>query len=196
MRDVNPLGVGGRFLNISSCGGYSAQPTIAIYNAAKFGKSNKHVTFSIVVSNTLSSLLALEGFTESLSKEMDPSWNISATIIQPGGFRTEWGGSSLKTYPPPPQYADPGSPCAKFRVMAFQSSASAIGDPAKAAQAMLAVADMPTVPLRIQLGTESMAIVVGKAKETLTNAEKYADIAHSTNAEGVDTKAILQMLSV
>lgn len=46
MRDVNPPGVGGRFLNISSCGGYSSQPTVAIYNAAKFGEQG--LTFALI----------------------------------------------------------------------------------------------------------------------------------------------------
>lgn len=139
-------------------------------------------------------LLALEGFTESLSKEMDPSWNITATIIELGGFRTEWGGNSLKTFPSPPQYTGPSSPCFQFRKAVFQGNGgqSALGDPAKAGKAMIAVADMPSVPLRLQFGTESMAIVMGKAKETLGNAEKYADIAHSTNVDGVDKDAVLE----
>ena len=38
MRDVNPPGVGGRIINVSSCGGYSAGPTLSIYNGAKFGE--------------------------------------------------------------------------------------------------------------------------------------------------------------
>lgn len=37
-RDVNPPGHGGRVLNVSSCGGYAANPTLAYYSAGKFGK--------------------------------------------------------------------------------------------------------------------------------------------------------------
>lgn len=171
MRDINPPGVGGRILNMSSCGGYSSNQTLSIYNGAKF---------------------ALEGMTESLRKEMDPSWNITAVIIQPGGFRTEWGGESLKTFPSPAPYADLNSPCSVFRQRAFGGGPShAIGDPKKAAQALIRVASMPDPPLRIQFGTESMAIVIGKARETLRDAEKYADIAHSTNCDGVDKDAVL-----
>lgn len=142
--------------------------------------------------------LALEGFTESLSKEMDPSWNITATIIQLGGFRTEWGGSSLKIFPSPPQYTNPSSPCLQFRNAVFRGTGDqdALGDPAKAGKAMIAIADMPSVPLRFQLGTESRAIVTGKAKETLQNAEKYADIAHSTNVDGVDKDAVMEKVGM
>ena len=127
---------------------------------------------------------------------MDPSWNISATIIELGGFRTEWGGTSLKVFPSPPQYSSPDSPCSQFRKAAFGGGHSPIGDPAKAATAMIAIADMPSVPLRVQLGTESMFIVTSKAKETLQNAEKYADLAHSTNFDGVDKDAVLEKFSM
>ncbi|EKM52014.1 uncharacterized protein PHACADRAFT_262462 [Phanerochaete carnosa HHB-10118-sp] len=175
MRDVNPAGVGGRILNISTCGGYSAVPTLSVYNGAKF---------------------ALEGLTESLRKEMDPSWNITATIIEPGGFRTEWGGKSLKVMPVHPKYADPNSPCAVFRKMTFDGSMKPIGDPQKAARTLVKIAGLADVPLRLQLGTECMVIVAGKAKETLANVEKYADIAHSTNSDGVDKDAVLSMFAM
>lgn len=36
-REVNPPGAGGHIFNVSSAGGYFAQPTISFYNAAKFG---------------------------------------------------------------------------------------------------------------------------------------------------------------
>ena len=138
-------------------------------------------------------LAALEGLTESLSKEMDTAWNISAVIVELGGFRTEWAGSSLKTLPLPPQYAS--SPSAAFRQVSFDSS-HAIGDPAKAAKALIRVADLPKPPLRIQFGTESMLIVIGKAKETIRNAEKYAEISHSTNLDGIDKDVVAEQMKM
>lgn len=142
-----------------------------------------------------SRLSALEGFTESLRKEMDPSWNISAVIVELGGFRTEWAGSSLKTLPQTPPYADPSSPSSSFRSVSFNTS-TYIGDPAKAGKAFIQVADMVDPPLRVQFGTESLAIVMAKAKETLQNAENNAHIAHSTNIDGVDKDAVLQMFGM
>ncbi|KAI0271289.1 hypothetical protein BC834DRAFT_1030792 [Gloeopeniophorella convolvens] len=68
-RDVNPPGVGGRVLAVSSVGGYAANATRAYYNAGKF---------------------ALEGFTEAFTREMPPEWNIKGIIIEPGMFPTEW----------------------------------------------------------------------------------------------------------
>lgn len=42
---------------------------------------------SLLMSNV--SFSALEGFTEAVSKEMLPEWNIKAVIVEPGGFQTE-----------------------------------------------------------------------------------------------------------
>ena len=135
---------------------------------------------------------ALEGLTESLTKEMDPSWNIKAVIVELGGFRTEWGGTSLQTFPAPPAYTAPNHPAAQFRAAAFQGTTPALGDPAKAAKALITVADLPNPPLRVQFGTDSWAIVSAKARETLRNAEKHADLSHSTNVDGVDKDTVLE----
>lgn len=63
----------GNILQISSIGGRVGNAGLSIYQAAKFG---------------------LVGFSESLSKEVTPL-GIKVTCIQPGGFRTEWAGSSM-----------------------------------------------------------------------------------------------------
>ncbi len=68
-REVNPAGEGGHISNVSSSGGYHAQPNLAYYNAAKFGES------SSLVLNFTSYLIpfhsyALEGFAESLRSEI------------------------------------------------------------------------------------------------------------------------------
>lgn len=104
MRDINPPGLGGRILNISSMVGYFANPVFGLYSAAKF---------------------AVEGFTESLNKEMLPEWNIKAIIIEPGRFKTEWWTSSMVTLPIPHQYADPDTPSSFIRGM-LRSDQSAI----------------------------------------------------------------------
>ncbi|KAH9930883.1 uncharacterized protein B0H18DRAFT_1143444 [Fomitopsis serialis] len=168
-RDVNPLGQGGRVLNISSICGYSGNPTFSYYCAAKF---------------------ALEAFTESFIKEMLPEWNIKGVIVEPGGFRTDWNAGSLVRFPAPPQYDTPESPTVRFRKMTAQTY---IGDPAKAAKALVQIADMDELPLRIQLGTESLLVVRNKAVRTIQDGERYAELAHSTNVDGVDKDAVLEM---
>ena len=61
----------GYFLQVSSIGGRVAGPGVSVYQAAKFG---------------------LAGFSESVAKEIAPL-GIKLTIIEPGGFRTDWAGS-------------------------------------------------------------------------------------------------------
>lgn len=73
MRDKNSP-QGGRIQQVTSIGGQTGVPTYTIYCASKW---------------------AVEGFTEALSKEIKPEWNISLTCIEPGGFRTDWAGRSM-----------------------------------------------------------------------------------------------------
>ncbi|KAI0738083.1 NAD(P)-binding protein [Daedaleopsis nitida] len=170
LRDVNPPGHGGRVLNISSAGGYIANATRAYYNAGKF---------------------ALEAFTEAFTKEMLPEWNIKGVIIEPGGFRTEWNGTSMVRLPIPPQYDQPHAASVRFREMT-QSSAGFVGDPRKAARAIVQVAAMPDPPLRIQLGTDCLTLVRNRARKTLEDSERYAELAHSTDADDVDRAAVME----
>ena len=53
MREVNPAGVGGRFISISSIGGYTSFQTISIYNAAKFGELFLSSTSNISLTDDL-----------------------------------------------------------------------------------------------------------------------------------------------
>ncbi|KAH9939452.1 hypothetical protein B0H21DRAFT_698452 [Amylocystis lapponica] len=171
LRDVNPPGHGGRVLNISSIGGYSANPTLAFYNAGKF---------------------ALEGFTEAFTKEMLPAWNIKGIIVQLGGYRTEWANGSMVQIPVHPSYNAPDSPTVLFRQM---SHVPYIGDPAKAAKALVRIADLPDPPLRIQLGFEAKILVRNKARQTIRESEKYDELSGSTVADDVDTNLVMQYLT-
>ncbi|THH11249.1 hypothetical protein EW146_g8104 [Bondarzewia mesenterica] len=116
-RDVNPAGLGGRVLNVSSTGGYAANMMLAFYSAGKF---------------------ALEGFTEAFNREMPPEWNIKAIVIQPGGFPTNWRGSGMTVLPLHPAY-DENSPSHQLRRMT--KNYSPIGDVNKPAKAIIRVAD-------------------------------------------------------
>ncbi|KAI9568300.1 hypothetical protein HD554DRAFT_2191844 [Boletus coccyginus] len=83
-REVNPPGKGGVILQNSSVGGFQAGPGVAFYCASKH---------------------AIEGFTESLSKELPLEWNINICILQPGGFDTNVL-ASTQVLPPHPAYTD------------------------------------------------------------------------------------------
>ncbi|KAI1183571.1 retinol dehydrogenase 8 [Nemania serpens] len=90
-RDENPKTgqQGGVVLNVTSLGGFAGFPGTAFYHAAKFG---------------------VEGFTESINKEVRPEWNIHFCIIEPGGTRTNFASSGMDWMPEHPAYAAPDSP--------------------------------------------------------------------------------------
>jgi hypothetical protein len=137
---------------------------------------------------------ALEGFTESFIKEMPPAWNIKGCIIQPGGFETEWRNGSMVTLPQHPAYADPDTPSSQFRAM--HGSVPMIGSPEKMGKALMILASEPNPPLRIQFGSEAISLIISKAKSTIKDSEKWAELSHSTNMDGVDIEAYMKQIAV
>ena len=101
----------GRVFNISTIGGHIGNPTAAYYSSSKFGEYRAIERYPVVDTN---SNAALEGFTDAYLKEL-AFWNVAGSIIEPGGFDSEWKGSSAVRYPAHEAYTDPENPCAKFR---------------------------------------------------------------------------------
>ena len=132
-------------------------------------------------------LVALEGFTESLRKEMSPEWNIQATIIEPGGFDTEW--KNMTVIPPHPAYDTDSSPTKRRRSMITGNSVPSLGSAEKAAKAFIILAEKrQDLPLRVQFGSDSFAIVRHTAMKTISDGEKLESLSHSTNVDGIDPK--------
>jgi hypothetical protein len=141
--------------------------------------------------------VALEGFTESLRKEMSPEWNIQATIIEPGGFDTEW--RNMTTIPPHPAYDTDNSPTKKRRSMLVGTDSSIlfIGSPIKAAKAFITLAEKrQDLPLRVQFGSDSLAVVRHTAMKTISDSEGLESLSHSTNVDGIDAKEYTKNLLV
>jgi len=161
-REENPANVGGRVLNISSSGGFNANPAMAYYNASKF---------------------ALEGFSEALSKEIPSRWNIKVTIIEPGGFRTQWSKGNMDTILPHPAYAGPDTPSSKYRPL---HNLEFIGDPVKAAKAMIEISKASDPPMRLQLGPDALHIVRFKCATVLNDAKEWEALSQSTVADDAD----------
>ncbi|KAF5369001.1 hypothetical protein D9758_002849 [Tetrapyrgos nigripes] len=167
-REVNPPGEGGRIFNVSSIGGYRGNPTLAYYSASKF---------------------ALEGFTQSILQEMSPEWNIKGCIIQPGGFASEWRGSSAQVTTPHPAYTAENQPCAIFRNVVHGKLAY-IGSAHNMGRTIIKLTDMSMagaqLPLRIQFGSDSLFLVGQQAKTTLKDMEKWRAVSKETDADGMD----------
>ena len=135
----------------------------------------------------------MEGFTESFIKEMLPEWNIKGVIIEPGGFRTEWSRGSMIRLPPLPQYDLPHSP---MNIMKrAREQATFVGDPARAAKAIMEIAGMEDPPVRVQLGTDALLLVRNKALRVIKDGERMEAFSSQTDAEDVDREKLLQMFA-
>ncbi|AOJ39727.1 short-chain dehydrogenase [Burkholderia lata] len=128
----------GHILNITSMGGHITMPGIAYYCGSKF---------------------ALEGITETVGKELEP-FGIAVTAVAPGSFRTDWAGRSmLRT---PRSIADYDALFDPIRQAREEKSGKQLGDPAKAARAMLAVIAAERPPAHLLLGSDALRLVRGK----------------------------------
>ena len=118
----------GAVVNISSIGGFIGFPGSGYYAATKF---------------------AVEGLSESLSKEVGPL-GIKVIVVEPGPFRTDWAGRSLKT---PKTAIDAYAETAHARRLQIQGiSGSQAGDPVRASEAIIAAVEQEGSPLRLPLG--------------------------------------------
>ncbi|MDN7488646.1 oxidoreductase [Burkholderia sp. AU45274] len=128
----------GYILNITSMGGHITMPGIAYYCGSKF---------------------ALEGITETVGKELAP-FGIAVTAVAPGSFRTDWAGRSMARTPR--SIADYDALFDPIRQAREEKSGKQLGDPAKAARAMLAAIAADHPPAHLLLGSDALRLVRGK----------------------------------
>jgi NAD(P)-dependent dehydrogenase (short-subunit alcohol dehydrogenase family) len=147
----------GHILQVSSIGGISAFPNVGIYNSSKW---------------------ALEGFSQALAQEV-ADFGIKVTLIEPGGFSTDWGGASAKHSEASPAYAE-------YHVKAAEARTARIGvqgDPTATGQAVLQLVDAAEPPLRAFLGTSPLPIAKADYSSRLANWEKWQDLAVSAQGQ-------------
>jgi NAD(P)-dependent dehydrogenase (short-subunit alcohol dehydrogenase family) len=138
----------GHVINITSIGGLIGSAASGYYCASKF---------------------AVEGLTEALAVEAAPH-GIKVTAVEPGPFRTDWAGRSLRVVRQAPfdAYADTfGARLAQIR----DNSGRQAGDPARAAEAILKLVASPNPPLHLLLGRNGLERVRAK----LTNFQRSID---------------------
>jgi len=152
----------GRMLQFSSIGGRVGPVGRGAYAAAKWG---------------------VEGFSEVLAKELGPL-GIKVTIIEPGGFRTDFAGSSQDIYPDNPIYAATVGTVARFQ---REYNGAQPGDPKKAAAAILKLAGLAEPPLRLLLGSDAV-----RAAEEAERARSEADKKWRQLSESTDFAARTQ----
>ena len=146
----------GHIIQISSIGGRVGPPGRAAYAAAKFG---------------------VEGFSESLSKEVGPL-GIKVTIVEPGGFRTDFAGSSTTLREGRPEYDTTVGATVRFQ---RDYDGKQPGDPMKAAGALLHIASLSEPPLRLLLGTDAYNAAEKHTMQMLASDRDWKDLSISTD---------------
>lgn len=150
----------GRIIQISSVGGRIGSTGRAAYSAAKWG---------------------VEGFSEVLAKETAPL-GIKVTIIEPGGFRTDFAGASTKLTPGRPDYDSTVGAAVRFQ---RDFDGKQPGDAVKGAAVVLQVAAMDEPPLRLLLGSDAARLVEENDLAKLAADRKWRHLTVSTDFEAM-----------
>lgn len=147
----------GHIFNIASVAGVIGFPGCGLYAASKF---------------------ALEGMSEALAAELAP-FNVRVTIVEPGGFRTNFAGGSMRqTGSVLDAYAQTAAGKARHSISRYHGHQP--GDPAKAAQAILTALQAQQPPLRLVLGADAVQMVRGKHEGVLAELAAWEPLAAST----------------
>ncbi|MGN6610036.1 MAG: SDR family oxidoreductase [Jatrophihabitans sp.] len=147
----------GHILQVSSIGGISAFPLVGAYHASKW---------------------ALEGLSQALAQEV-ADFGIKVTLIEPGGFSTDWAGPSAKHSE---QLADYDA--VRERVMEQRRTRNATpGDPTASAAAVLRIVDAEQPPLRVFFGTAPLGIAEADYASRLETWRSWQDVAELAQGE-------------
>lgn len=130
----------GHIINFSSIGGLVAFTATGYYHATKF---------------------AVEGFSESLSKEVE-SLGIKVLLVEPGPFRTDWAGRS--TTRTPVAIEDYQSTVGARMQASQRNSGKQQGDPVRASEAIINAVMAEKHYLRLLLGKPAYDFAMDKIK--------------------------------
>lgn len=156
----------GHIIQISSIGGGIGTAGLSAYQSAKF---------------------AVEGFSEVLNGEVSPL-GIKVTIVEPGGFRTDWAGSSMTIAEIREAYQPSIGGLVSYLA---GNGGKETGDPARGAQAILAVAGIEKPPLRLLLGSDAARIAEAAGKRREEEDLAWRELTLSTDFDEDATKRAL-----
>ncbi|MDI9229869.1 SDR family NAD(P)-dependent oxidoreductase, partial [Serratia bockelmannii] len=126
------------------------------------------------------SKFALEGISETLSKELAP-FNIHVTAVAPGSFRTDWAGRSMVRSAR--SISDYDALFDPIRQAREEKSGKQLGDPQKAARAMLAIIESDNPPAHLLLGSDALKLVQDKLAAMSAEIEAWEALTRSTDGE-------------
>ncbi|WP_433559621.1 oxidoreductase [Pseudonocardia xinjiangensis] len=147
----------GHLMAVTSMGGLITVPGLAYYQGSKF---------------------ALEGILDTLAKEVR-SFGIAVTAIAPGSFRTDWAGRSMvRADRSITDYDTLMEPVRRNRLAA---SGNQLGNPEKAAEAVLSILDTPTPPVHLLLGSDALRLVTAGRGAVDAEIEQWSQLTRSTD---------------
>lgn len=147
---------GGAIINVGSVASARGFPSMGMYSASKF---------------------AVAGLSQALAHELAP-FGIRVTVIEPGGFRTNFGSRSMGWAANPlPDYAKTTQ---RFRESMERPATPAPNDPARGAQVILALAAMDKPPVHMALGADGRAYVKDAINARLADYDLHVDLVEST----------------
>ncbi|MBW4442039.1 MAG: SDR family NAD(P)-dependent oxidoreductase [Plectolyngbya sp. WJT66-NPBG17] len=144
----------GHIVNLSSAGGRVTLPVLGLYHASKF---------------------AVEGLSETLAQELK-SFGIKVTIIEPGGFETDFASRSLITAEQMPEYDPLREQMIKF------SLEHPRGHVPTGVQAILKVAELPDPPLHLAIGPDALPMLIQKLSSDIKEYQRFEDIWQDSTA--------------
>jgi NAD(P)-dependent dehydrogenase (short-subunit alcohol dehydrogenase family) len=144
----------GRVITVSSLGGFEASSGWGVYGASK---------------------AAIEGISEALAAELAP-FGVQVTIVEPGFLRTDFlAGTSLHQVSRNIDDYD----TSLDRAAAARADGNQPGDPAKAADAIVAVAHTPTPPRRLALGADALTRIRNKLITVSSDLNTWEELSRS-----------------
>ncbi|MDR5815273.1 oxidoreductase [Caballeronia sp. LZ033] len=147
----------GNVINISSVAGFIGFPGSGYYAASKH---------------------AVEGWSDSLRAEVAPL-GIGVTCVEPGPFRTDWAGRSLRqTVTRIDDYADTAG---KRQAGTRATSGTQAGDPVRAGEAMISIANNAEAPRHLVLGAWGHDAVVGRLHQVVQDIEGLRELSLSAD---------------
>jgi NAD(P)-dependent dehydrogenase (short-subunit alcohol dehydrogenase family) len=145
----------GHIVQVSSIGGISAFPALGAYHASKWG---------------------LEGLSQALAQEVR-GFGVHVTMIEPGGFSTDWGGGSARRAHSLEAYREQHEARAQTR------AAVGRGDPAASAKALMQVVDADPPPLRVFFGSSPLGIAERDYASRLATWREWQPVAELAQGE-------------
>ncbi|MFH8469128.1 oxidoreductase [Streptomyces sp. NPDC017991] len=152
----------GHILAVTSMGGLASFPGVSAYCGSKY---------------------ALEGILEAVGKEV-AGFGIHVTAVEPGSFRTDWAGRSMVRAPRSiPDYDELFEPIHAARQTA---SGNQLGNPAKAAAALLHILDTPHPPAHLVLGSDALRLVRAGREAVDHDLDTWKNLTLSTDYTPAD----------